>query len=285
MLMMAAQSDPLTPDWPAGRGEATLERIDARTRITRSRAAAPLKLLCPQRPGDAAWLYATTFGGGLVAGDAIDLHLTVGPGAAAVVTTQASTKVFHHQGGLGASQRLTAEVAAGATLVIAPDPLVCFENAMYHQHQRVHVDPAGTLVLLDWFTAGRVAFGERWDFVRYASRNEVIIDGRTVAIDALLLDPEDGVLSELARMGPFDCVATALLVGERLGAVCDRLVQQVHDLPVEPGSPLVVAASRTPWGAMLRLAGQTTPVVAEELKARLGFIGDIVGSSPWERKW
>lgn len=285
--MTRMMEQPLAPatDWPAGRGQATLERVASRTRITRSRAAAPLKLLCPMRSGSAAWLYATTFGGGLVAGDAIDLHLTVGEGAVAVLTTQASTKVYHHQDGLGASQRLTAHIAADAMLVIVPDPLVCFENAMYHQHQRVHVDPSGTLVLLDWFTAGRIAFGERWDFVRYASRNELVMQGRTVAMDALLLDPEDGLLTDLARMGSFDCMATVLLAGPRLDGWCDRLVEQVQALPVEPDHPLVIAASRTPWGALLRLAGHTTALVAQELKARLSFLGDLVGSSPWDRKW
>jgi urease accessory protein len=271
--------------WPAGRGEACVEVVDGRSRLTRSRAAAPLKLLSPEQPGGAVWLYATTFGGGLVAGDAIDLHLNVGSGASAVLTTQASTKVYHHQNGLGTSQRLIAHVAPQATLVIVPDPLVCFANAMYQQHQRVQLQRGGSVVLLDWFTAGRVAYGERWVFDRYASRNELTIAGRLVANDALLLDPEDGPLTDIARMGWCDCMATLLIAGERFEGLCDALVAQVHELPLTPDAQLVVAASRTPWGALLRTAGRTTAMVADDMRLRLEFLRDILGTSPWDRKW
>ncbi len=271
--------------WSAGRGELTVERIDDRSRLTQSRATAPLKLLSPQQPGPAVWIYATTFGGGLVAGDAIDLRLHVGADAVCVLTTQASTKVYRQQNGLGASQRLAAHVAPQATLVVVPDPLVCFENAIYRQHQHVQLQRGGNLVLLDWFTAGRVAYGERWVFSRYASRNELAEAGKTVASDALLLDPEDGPLTDIARMGWYDCVATLLIAGERFESLCNDLVEQVQRMPVAADAELIVAASRTPWGAMLRAAGRTTELVAEELKIRLAFLRDLLGVAPWDRKW
>lgn len=293
--MAFAQAQPSEPtprlalsEWAAGRGEARVEFIDGRTRLTHARATAPLKLLTPDPPGTAPaaiWLYATTFGGGLVAGDAIDIHLGLGPGAAAVLTTQASTKVYHHQAGLGTSQRLTARVGPDALLVLAPDPLVCYENAIYHQHQRLHVERGGSVVLLDWFTAGRVAFGERWVFSRYASRNEIIVAERTIANDAMLLDPEDGPLADIARMGRYDCMATIMLMGDRLGPECDALVGHVQQMPIDADGELIVAASRTPWGAMFRAAGRTTSVVAEEVKRRLSFLRGLLGATPWDRKW
>lgn len=271
--------------WPPGRGEVCVEQIDGRTRLVQSRAAAPLKFLSPNHPGDATWLYATTFGGGLVAGDALDMDLSVGAGATAVLTTQASTKVYHHQNGLGTSQHLTARVAPHATLIVVPDPIVCYENAIYHQHQKLQLQQGSSLVLLDWFTAGRVAYGERWVFTRYSSRNELFVDNRAVAHDALLLDAEDGPMTDIARMGWYDCVATLMIAGERLNAVSDALVADVQQVPVTADAALIVAASRTPWGAMFRAAGRTTTLVADELKQRLAFLRNLLGATPWDRKW
>ena len=47
-------------------------------------------------------------------------------------------------------------------------------------------------------SAGRTARGERWNFQRYLSRNEIERDGKKLLIDALLLDAEDG--AHLARL-------------------------------------------------------------------------------------
>ncbi|HEY2366660.1 MAG TPA: urease accessory protein UreD, partial [Polyangiaceae bacterium] len=70
------------------------EVVGDRTAITSSRARAPLKLLTPKNHGDARWTFVATYGGGLVDGDAIALDVKVGPGASALLSTQASTKVY-----------------------------------------------------------------------------------------------------------------------------------------------------------------------------------------------
>lgn len=42
---------------------------------------------------DAVWVYAVTYGGGLVAGDIVQMKVEVGGGCTTVLTTQSSTKV------------------------------------------------------------------------------------------------------------------------------------------------------------------------------------------------
>ncbi len=76
------------------RGLLELSLVAGRTAATRSFATSPLKLLIPRRRTAAAWVYAGTYGGGLVAGDEIDLDVRIGPKALGVLGTQASTKVY-----------------------------------------------------------------------------------------------------------------------------------------------------------------------------------------------
>jgi urease accessory protein len=62
--------------------------------LTRGSATSPLKLFNPRNAGASAWAYLATYGGGLVGGDQVRMRIEVGPQAAALVSTQASTKVY-----------------------------------------------------------------------------------------------------------------------------------------------------------------------------------------------
>ena len=123
----------------AGQGILELRRIAGRTAATRIAATAPLKLLAPRRPGHAAWIYTSTYGGGLVAGDEIDLQVRLGPGACGVLGTQSATKVYKSSEGAICRQSLAATVADEALLVVVPDPVICFADARYEQRQRIEL--------------------------------------------------------------------------------------------------------------------------------------------------
>jgi urease accessory protein UreG len=157
-----------------GAGRLEFTRVGGRTVLTRVLSCSPLKLLHPRQANRSASVYLSTYGGGLVGGDHLDLSLTVGPGAAALVATQASTKVYRSP--LGASQKLCAEVADQALLVLLPDPVTCFAGATYSQDQRIRLDPGASLVLVDRVTAGRVEHGERWDISHNLVALEELMD-------------------------------------------------------------------------------------------------------------
>src|SRR5262249_62166635 len=86
----------------------------------------PLKPPTPRNHGHGAWVYTATYGGGLVDGDSVRLSVDVGPGAAALLSTQASTKVYRST--LGTEAQLNAVVDEDGLLVVAPDPVVGFAS-------------------------------------------------------------------------------------------------------------------------------------------------------------
>jgi len=148
-----------------GSGSLQFEKIRGTTVLTRARAASPLRLLHPKNSGSAAWVYAATYGGGLLGGDTIALEAHVGAGASALLSTQASTKVYRSERPV--SQRLLARADDDSLLVLLPDPVTPFASAQYEQEQQFELAPQASLVAVDWMTAGRVSFGERWRFTGY----------------------------------------------------------------------------------------------------------------------
>lgn len=170
-----------------GAGAVTIERGPKRSVVTRLRAESPLHLISPRNAGDAAWIYAVTFGGGLLPGDRLSLDVDVGAGAAALVGTQAHTRIFRAGAAGGAAQRATLRVADGALATWIADPVVPFAGARWSQALDVHLD-GGSAVIVEGLTAGRIARGERWAFARFASRTRVFAPSLAVE-DALVLDP------------------------------------------------------------------------------------------------
>ena len=248
-----------------------------RSDVHRARGAGNLRLLCPRAAGNAAWIVTSTFGGGLVDGDAIALELTVDAGATCVVTTQASTKVYKG----ASSQRTHVRVHGDGVALVVPDPVVPFRDAHLIQRTQVELDPEATLVACDVLTAGRVAYGERWSAARLDSTLELVIGGERRLHDRVLLDRAHGSIA--ARMARFEALATAVLVGPR---VHDLAAAQLARLArVEPNAPLVVAGSAIDGGAMFRIAGERIEQVVKATRELLRESCSRLGEDPWARKW
>jgi urease accessory protein len=274
---MAAQAS----SGPCGSGFGSLvaEARDGRTFVAAARAHSPLRWVMPSFPGAATCAAAcvVTFGGGLVDGDSIALEVEVGPGATLVLFTQASTKVFRGR----SSQSLRARV--DGTLVVLPDPVAAFATARYTQRVDVELGRAGACVLLDGFTSGRAAFGERWAMGCLDLRTTVTHEGRPVVTDALRLDAADGALAE--RVGRYEAFSTLLAVGSGAKPVADAIAGE----PVAPPDPdLVVAASPLPRtadlglpGAALRVAATSPARALEVVRRRLRNLPDIGAVDPY----
>lgn len=268
-----------------GLGDIQITNVHGLSSLTRARSCNPLKLLSPRTRGPSVWVYSSSFGGGYVAGDSVQITLQVEENSRCFFGTQASTKVYRNPGLNPCRQSLRARINQGALLVLAPDPIQCFAGAQYEQTQSFQLAQGGSLVLVDWMSAGRAARGERWAFTRFHSRNEVRVEDKPVLLDSLLLDPLDGPLCGPQRMGRFNCLGTICIVGEALSPLASGLFQTVQDIPVVPDAPLIVAASPLPNGVILRFASTTLETAGQWIARELSFVRSLLQDDPWARKW
>ncbi|CAI0387987.1 unnamed protein product [Linum tenue] len=212
-------------------GRVTVERVGGKSTVTRSFSKYPLKFILPNKVGsagtDAVWIYALTYGGGIVSvrccfsyltlyGDRISCEFFVGNGCTAVLTTQASTKVYKSLGSRCSEQLLEARIGSDALLVVIPDPVTCFSTARYAQKQVFRVVAnSSSLLLVDWITSGRHESGEKWEFQLYKSTNQILLvddDDRPLFVDSVLL--EQGSISSIAdRMLDYQVIAMIVILG------------------------------------------------------------------------
>ena len=267
----------------AGRGELTVVRgRDGRSVASRLYATSPLRLLTPGNHGQAAWIYTSSHGGGLVDGDHVVVDIDIGAGAAAFVSTQASTKVY--RSARGTSAELHARIGPGGLLVVAPDPIVCFAASRYRQIQQLDLSADGSAVHVDWLSSGRHARGERWAFSEYRSRLRVRQEGTLVVHDSLALRAEDGDLP--ARLGRFDVLGTVLLLGAPLRDHAEAILTRVARTRVcQRADQLLAATPVGDSGCLLRFAGTSVDAAYRMLRDHLGFVPELLGDDPWARKW
>lgn len=269
----------------AGCASLEVEVVFRESTVTSAYATSPMKLLTPRSRGESVWAYTSSFGGGLVAGDQTQLELKLGPEACCFLGTQASTKVYRNPAELPCGHETHATLSAGATLVFAPDPVQAFAEASYAQQQEFSLAPDANLALVDWFSSGRAARGERWAFAHFSSRNQVRVGDKTVFLDSLALDPADGDLTAQHRTGRFNCFGTLLLIGPRLRDFAQQLLTEIGGAPVLRQAALVCSASPVADGVALRLAGEHVEAVGAELHKYLAPLSALLGDDPWARKF
>jgi len=265
-------------------GDAVCEVVEGQSVLTRTFARSPLKLLTPRTYDHSARLVTSTFGGGLVSGDSIDMRLRVGPGASCVLTTQSAGKVYRSIGAT-CRQTTTATVGDDALLVVMPDPLYCFADARYEQRQRFDLASSGNLVWLDILTSGRRARGESWAFQTFASRTDVTVAGQLRIREVLRLDRDDPFASISERLGGFTCYATLVMIGPKLSAACDQAGQAAGGLPPRRDARLLATTSSIDGGLLMRVLACETEPMLQYIHNVLGGLSGVIGGDLFARKW
>ncbi len=230
----------------------------------------------------ACWIYAATLGGGLVGGDTLGLTVEVEAGARALLTTQASTKVYRSL--RPASQTISATVDGAGLLAVLPDPVVCFAAADFTQTQRYELCGDANLVFLDWMTSGRHGAGERWAFSRYKSCLTIRRDNLEILHDAFVL--EDDLDSIAGRMQRFEVLLTAVVTGPLISDGAAAILHHATQSPIVKHADLILSASPLrDGGTLLRMAGVSVEQIGRALRNYFAFLFPLLGDDPWSRKW
>jgi urease accessory protein len=218
---------------------------------------------------------------------------------------QGSTKVFKFRPGQHAAsadpngspqvttQRMDFTVSPAAALFLLPDAVTCFRSASYNQIQTFHLARDASLVVLDWVTSGRKTRGEDWVFSRYYSVNEILVDGKRVAKDVMLLENEDTTPTGLPartlanKLDPYSCYATVMLYGPRVQGMMSGLADEYGRISVlKMGQPAGLLWSLSAFGdsgAVVRVAGTETETVRRWLGQRLRGFEAVVGTDVYRK--
>jgi len=297
--MTADPAAPLLPPSPNAPAWSVLDVADVRgrSRLVACKNIQPLKLLQPASPGRAVHVVLSSYGGGMVAGDAIRLQIRAQANTQLVVSTQASTRIFRSIDGAVAEQHTEGELAENALAVVFPDPVVLQAESRYRQLQTWHLQPSSLLLLVDWFHSGRMDQGERFAFHALHSELRVRVAGRLVLLDRFAFEPAEHIAASPANFAEYQTFFSVFLIGRPEDARF-RLLGEVLAQQKMPGStgphfrissqPYVVSVARARdnvW--VLRAAAQSRMALQPLCDALLAALADerLLGYNPLGRKY
>lgn len=247
-------TSPFTPSTAkAGHGSIELAILPPNTPVLRNVSYQyPLKLVAPdalpppEHIGDGSvpnlvhTVFLLTYGGGIVAGDGIDLSVSLDKNTRLILLTQGSTKIFKTPDPkLVSRQHMNVRLCPGSALVYLPDPVQPFAQTSFSQSQIYHLEDVmqGSLCACDWVTSGRSARGEDWDIYEYKSRNEVWSSGnngekRLLLRDNLILDERGRTDMQLsARMDNYAVFGTLIIHGPAFASLSQYFLDEFEALP------------------------------------------------------
>jgi urease accessory protein len=198
-------------------------------------------------------------------------------------------------------QRLHVRQQPHTLLLLLPDPISPFRSSSYIQSQRFDLPSSSSLLVLDWYTSGRkLGKGEEWDFSRYESLNQVVVDGKTLMREKLVLDNDEdvttGVPSLAKRMSPYHVYATLLIYGESMVPLLQMFAQHA----LETVQHQVSTPADMVWSfSYIRSGGKGETGRAGVVKAaakdveglriwlremlELGGVEEMIGQAMWSR--
>lgn len=269
----------------AGQASVRVELVDGLSALTSSYATSPMKMLAPKSRGPSVWIYGSSHGGGVVAGDQTRLDISVGAGSRCFIGTQASTKIYRNPLQRRSTHSTQASVARGGLLVVAPDTIQLFAGSSYRQTQQFDLEADASLLVLDWFSCGRVALGERWKFSNYSSRTVVRVCGKDVFLDATRISPGGDPSSTGHFPGPYTVFATLFMTGPLLRQAALLVGEDVAQRPVSRNASMLLSAGRTGLAPLVfRAAASGIEALSAELHHCMKPVFDLLEGDPWSRK-
>ena len=146
----------------SGESRVAFDLRDGRTRLGDLYQRDPCRVLFPEaEPGEPPQAVLLTTSGGVTDGDSLKMAVEIGPGAAAVATTQAAEKIYRAaKGGGHCAIDVAVRVAEGASLEWLPQETIVFEGARLKRRTVAEVEPGGSLLACEMVVLGRAASGE-----------------------------------------------------------------------------------------------------------------------------
>jgi urease accessory protein len=263
-----------------------------RTRVIRSLARPPVRFVQPQLGIDAALVFVSAFGGGMLEGDDYRFQIDCREHSRLMFAPQANTRVFPCPGGAVTRQHIRGTVYAHATAVSGGDPTVLYAHSRFQQSQLWTLHAGARLALMDWMVAGRLERGENFAFDSFESEIRVEdAEGRPLLSDRLQVHPADGAAE---GMGGFSSHLAAHVMGPGWEAVHAGLEAWLRGAETEKARPAWMHACRIAglgvregFGFSLRALGRDRAAL-EPLAERLFELlssEEWLGFDYWKRKY
>ncbi|HET8580285.1 MAG TPA: urease accessory protein UreD, partial [Nitrospiraceae bacterium] len=265
-------------------GELKLEyvRQDHKTIIARSHCTSPWHVLPPIYLDDTGSAYTLLLNpsGGLVGGDHLSIHMTMGAEAHVLISTPSANRVYRSLSEASV-QEVDISLGPGAILEWLPEHIIPFAGSRFRQSILVKLAAGASVLLWDAIASGRIASGERWGFTSLDNEIRITTASGASVLERFALDPA----TELGRIGlveEWDYIASLYVVSDVVTTETWNRLEARLDTLLDERSGQILGGVSTPAvpGVAVKILARTAPDLTHLLEELWGAVRMELWSLP-----
>ena len=214
--------------------------------------------------------YLLQLGGGYIEGEKYKSIFKLENEARAIITTQASAKVYKCLNGIKIEQDTEIYLGENSILEYITDSVILYKDAIYKQVNNIYLDESSTLIYSDGITAGWSPEGENFKYKSVQLKSNVYINNKLVLLDNLIINPSENDVTKLGFFEEYSNFGTLLVINKEIDdlVINDlRKIIGVLNLPIDFGvSKLEVN------GFVLRVLGNLSQHIEKAILACHNYI-------------
>lgn len=167
--------------------------------------------------------YLLQLGGGYIEGEKYKNIFKLNNEARAIITTQASTKVYKCLNNITTEQETEITLGKNSVLEYITDSVILYKGAIYKQVNNIYLDKSSTLIYSDGITAGWSPEGDKFTYNSVQLKSNIYVNNKLVLLDNLIVKPDENDVTKLGFFEEYSNLGTLLVINENINdIVIDR---------------------------------------------------------------
>ncbi len=160
--------------------------------------------------------YLIQLGGGYIEGEYYENYLEMKDDSRAVITTQASNKVYKSENGIPSKQYSRIKVGENAVMEYINDSVILYKDAVYEQETDIFLKESSTFIYTDGITAGWSPDGKNFQYTSTRMKTKIFIDNELVYFDNLKLVPSQYDVQDFGILEGYKNFGTMIVADRRI---------------------------------------------------------------------
>ncbi len=200
--------------------------------------------------------YLLQLGGGYIEGEKYKNIFKLKDNARAIITTQASAKVYKCLNNIKTKQETEIELGKNSVLEYITDNVILYKDAIYKQVNNIYLDESSTLIYSDGITAGWSPEGDNFKYKSVQLKSNVYVNNKLVLLDNLIVNPINNDVTKLGFFEEYSNFGTLLVINKNLD---DKVITELREVIRKLNLPVDFGISKLEVnGFVLRVLGNLT---------------------------
>lgn len=178
--------------------------------------------------------YLIQLGGGYIEGEYYENRLKLEEGSQAILTTQASSKIYKSENGIPSKQYTNLQLEKNSKLEFINDSVILYKDAVYEQSTDIYLEEGAILIYSDGITAGWSPDGKLFQYTSARIKTNLYLNGELIYLDNLKITPKDYEVQSFGILEGYKNFGTMVVIDERVDKeLLKRLREETKNLNLD----------------------------------------------------